>query len=87
VSAELDARPPREGARFRAIIGLLVLLGGLICVVALFFVPIPDGNKEAVILAIGVVLGWGGTVVSYEFGSSPSGRKAAEAGIRANSNQ
>jgi hypothetical protein len=29
-----------------------------------------------------LVLGWGSTVVGYEFGSSPAGRKAAEAGLK-----
>jgi hypothetical protein len=34
------------------------------------------------LFALGLVLGWGSTVVGYEFGSSPAGRKAAEAGVR-----
>jgi hypothetical protein len=82
VSEDLASAPPREGARYRAAIGFTVLIGGLSCVLALFFVPIPEPNKEAVMLAIGLVLGWGATVIGYEFGSSPSGRKAAEAGIK-----
>jgi hypothetical protein len=49
----------------------------------LYYVQVPEGNKEALLLALGLVLGWGSTVIGYEFGSSPSGRKAAEAGIAA----
>jgi hypothetical protein len=49
-------------------------LGGL------YFVPIPEGNREPLLLALGLVLGWGSTIVGYEFGSSPTARKAAEAG-------
>lgn len=82
MSEDITAAPPREGAGFRATVGLAALIGGLICVVLLFFVPIPEGNREAALIAVGLLLGWGGTVVSYEFGSSPSGRKAADAGIK-----
>jgi len=78
----MEASPPREGAGFRAVIGLTCLVGGLLCLGLLFFVPIPDGNKEAVMLALGLVLGWGSIIVGYEFGSSPAGRKAADAGIK-----
>ena len=48
----------------------------------LYFVPIPEGNREPLMLALGLVLGWGSTVIGYEFGSSPAGRKAAQAGVR-----
>lgn len=78
----MTAAPPREGSIYRAILGLVALLMGASGLVGLFFVKIPEGNKEALILALGVILGWGSTVMAYEFGSSPSGRKAADAGIR-----
>jgi hypothetical protein len=45
-------------------------------------VPIPEGNREPLLLALGLVLGWGSTVIGYEFGSSPAGRKAADAGVK-----
>ena len=69
-------------APFRAALACLALIGGLAGMAGLYFVPIPVGNREPLLLALGLVLGWGSTVMSYEFGSSPSGRKAAEAGIR-----
>lgn len=78
----LKADPPREGARFRALVGLLAIFGGLLGLGGLYFAPIPEGNREPLLLALGLVLGWGSTVIGYEFGSSPAGRKAAEAGLR-----
>lgn len=70
---------------FRYAIGALAIVGGLVGLGGLYFIAIPDGNKEPLLLALGIVLGWGATVIGYEFGSSPSARKAAEAGIVASS--
>lgn len=67
---------------FRYAVGVLVILGGLAALAGLYFIAIPSSNREALLLAIGLVLGWGSAVVNYEFGSSSAGRKAAEAGIR-----
>lgn len=78
----LAAAPPREGALYRAALGLVALVGGLLGLAGLYFIPIPEGNREPLLLALGLVLGWGSTIVGYEFGSSPSGRKAADAGLR-----
>ena len=78
----LGATPPREGAFYRALLGLIALVGGLLGLAGLYFVPIPESNREPLLLALGLVLGWGSTVVGYEFGSSPAGRKAADAGVK-----
>lgn len=78
----ISASPPADGARHRGLLGFIALAAGFVCLLGLFFVEIPAGNKEALILAVGIVLGWGSAVINYEFGSSPSGRKAADAGIR-----
>lgn len=78
----LKADPPAAGARFRAVIGLIAIVGGLAIVAALIFFSVPSTNRDAIMLALGLVLGWGSTIVSFEFGSSPAGRKAAEAGLR-----
>ena len=77
-----DDRPQTDLTPFRAALAIVALAGGLIGMTALFFVPIPAGNREALLLALGLVLGWGSTGIGYEFGSSPAGRRAAEAGIR-----
>jgi hypothetical protein len=73
---------PREGARYRALLGLLALAGGLFGLGGLYFVAVPEANREPLLLALGLVLGWGSTVIGYEFGSSPAGRKAADAGVK-----
>lgn len=70
---------------FRYIIGALAIIGGLVGLAGLYLIAIPDGNKEPLLLALGIILGWGATVIGYEFGSSPSARRAAEAGITASS--
>lgn len=66
---------------FRYTIGVLVTLGGLAALAGLYFIAVPESNREPLLLAIGLVLGWGSAVVNYEFGSSSAGRKAADAGI------
>ena len=77
-----DDRPRTDLTPFRAALAIVALAGGLIGMTALFFVHIPTGNREALLLALGLVLGWGSTVIGYEFGSSPAARRAADAGIR-----
>jgi hypothetical protein len=79
---KLTAAPPPEGSIFRAILAVIALVAGIAGLGALFFVKVPEGNREPLLLALGIILGWGSTVISYEFGSSPAGRKAADAGIR-----
>lgn len=49
---------------------------------ALFFVEIPGRNENALLLALGVVLGWAGAVVGSEYGATTTGRKVAESAIR-----
>ena len=77
-----DDRPQTDLTSFRAALAIVALAGGLIGMTALFFVPIPAGNREPLLLALGLVLGWGSTVIGYEVGTSPAGRRAADAGIR-----
>lgn len=68
---------------FRYTIGMIAVLGGLGGLICLYWVEIPTGNRDAVMLALGVVMGWGSTVVNGEWGSSPAGRRAAEVGVEA----
>lgn len=49
----------------------MVALGLSVGIISgLFLLEIPEGNREAAMLALGIVLGWGGTVVAWRFGSS-----------------
>ena len=57
----IAAGPPREGALYRALLSLVALIGGLLGLGGLYFVPIPAGNREPLLLALGLVLGWGST--------------------------
>ncbi|HVQ06946.1 MAG TPA: hypothetical protein VMS43_00780 [Allosphingosinicella sp.] len=77
-----DETPRSQPDLIRAALAIVALVGGLGGMAGLYFVPIPEGNREPLLLALGLVLGWGSTVVGYEFGSSPADRRAADAGIR-----
>jgi drug/metabolite transporter (DMT)-like permease len=72
-----------ERVAFRYSIGLLAVLGGLAGLVGLYLIEVPAGNRDAVVLALGIVLGWGSSVINGEWGSSPAGRRAAEIGANA----
>lgn len=71
-----------ERNTFRYTVGLIAVIGGFAGLIALYFVEIPAGNRDAVTLALGIVLGWGGAVINGEWGSSPAGREAAKIGMR-----
>ncbi len=73
--------PARDGAAFRALIGLICVTAGLGGLALLFFIEVPARNENALLLALGVVLGWGSSVVASEYGASSSGRKAADAAL------
>lgn len=75
------APPPRDGSGFRAVVGLLCVLGGLSGFGALYFIAVPASNRDALMLALGIVMGWGSAVVQSEYGASTTGRKAANAAI------
>jgi hypothetical protein len=77
-----DDTPRSQPDPVRAALAIVALVGGLGGMAGLYFVPIPEGNREPLLLALGLVLGWGSTVIGYEFGSSPTARRAADAGIR-----
>jgi len=53
-----------------SIIAALVLLLAVGIIAGLFLIELPPGNREAAMLALGIVLGWGGSVVNWRFGSS-----------------
>jgi hypothetical protein len=77
-----DETPRSQPDLIRAALAIVALVGGLGGMAGLYFVPIPEGNREPLLLALGLVLGWGSTVIGYEFGSSQTTRRAADAGPR-----
>lgn len=72
----------KDSGILRGIIGLLALGGAMAGFFLLFYIEIPQRNENALLLALGVVLGWAGAVVGSEYGSSTTGRKVAESAIR-----
>lgn len=74
--------PPREGSLFRGLVGLLSVTGSLIGFGGLFFIAIPAGNRDALMLALGIVFGWGSAVVQSEYGASHTGRRVAESALK-----
>lgn len=66
----------------RGIIGLIALAGAMVGFFLLFYIEIPARNENALLLALGVVLGWAGSVVASEYGSTTTGRKVADSAIR-----
>jgi hypothetical protein len=70
-----------ERNAFRYTVGIIAVIGGLAGLGGLYFFEVPEGNREALLLALGIVLGWGGSVINGEWGSSPAGRDAAKRGV------
>ena len=71
-----------KGSILRAFVGLLALGGAMTGFFLLFYIEIPQRNENALLLALGVVLGWAGAVVGSEYGATTTGRKVAESAIR-----
>ena len=79
---EVPPPPSTESNLFRLAIGFISLAGGLFGFVALYFIEIPARNENALMFALGIVFGWGSSVVNSEFGASSTGRKMAEQAVR-----
>jgi hypothetical protein len=71
-----------ERVAFRYVVGALAMLGGIGGLIGLYITEVPAGNRDALMLALGLVLGWGSSIVNGEWGSSPAGRQAAAVGVR-----
>jgi hypothetical protein len=67
-------------SRARFILGVVIITLGAGFLGVLVFVPIPEGNQRIIDVAAGLVLGWGGAVVQFYFGSS-SGSTAKDEAI------
>lgn len=52
---------------------VMFLCGTMIA--ALFFVEIPEGNRDIAMVLLGIGMGWGGSVVQFHFGSSEGSKR------------
>jgi hypothetical protein len=54
----------------RFVLGATIIAVSVALVAARMFLPIPEGMHQAVDTLIGLILGWGGAVVQFYFGTS-----------------
>lgn len=78
----IESTPDSDNPIFRAVIGILALGGALGGFFALFWIEIPARNENALLLALGFVMGWAGAVIASEYGSTTTGRRVADSAIR-----
>lgn len=78
---------PKDHSTFRMVVGFICILASIGGFAGLYFIDIPAGNRDALMLALGSIFGWGSAVVQSEFGSTTTGRKVAETAIRNLENQ
>jgi len=69
-------------SRARFILGCVIVVLGACFVGSLLFFKVPEGNERILDLAAGLMLGWGGAVVQFYFGSS-SGSSEKDMAIHA----
>ena len=62
----------------RFVLGCGIVLVGAAFVLSLLFVTVPAGNARIMDLAAGLLLGWGGAVVSFYYGTSESSAAKSE---------
>ncbi len=67
---------------FRALLGLLAVVGSLAAFGGLYVFEIPARNENALMFAMGVIFGWGSSVFASEYGASNIGRKVAEGAVK-----
>lgn len=59
----------------RHIIGATVMALCAAMMASLFFVEIPEGNRDIAMVLLGIGMGWGGAVVQFHFGSSEGSKR------------
>ena len=67
---------PKEIAMF--ILGALITVCFFAVLIWLIARPMPEGNKDVLYLAIGALIGFMGTIVTYFYGSSACSAKKDE---------
>jgi hypothetical protein len=54
------------------------MISGIAGLFGLYAFEVPSGNREPLLVALGVILGWGSNVVQSEFGGSALSKKLGE---------
>lgn len=67
---------------FRGFIGVLALISSVAALAGLYFINVPTGNKEPLLLAIGIIMGWGSSIVNSEYGATSTGRRVVEQAVK-----
>lgn len=58
--------------------GALVMILLFVITYVLIFHPIPESNKDLLLLAAGIIFAWGSQIVGYFFGSSKGSADKSE---------
>ena len=77
-----DGRESGWSNVFRGFIGVLALTSSVAALAGLYFIIVPTGNKEPLLLAIGIIMGWGSSIVNSEYGATSTGRKVVDSAVR-----
>lgn len=59
----------------KTIIAFVALAIAALSIVGLFFVDIPERNRDLVNIVLGAIIGWGTTVFGFYFGNSDKANK------------
>jgi hypothetical protein len=51
-------------------LGVILISIGLVSLLPLYFISLPDNNAQILSMGIGVILGWGSSAVTFYFGQS-----------------
>lgn len=72
------AEPANSKLRYniRAWVAIIAVLNGPIAIIGLFTIKIEPSNAQILGMVIGLVLGWGGAVVTSQFGQAGTPPKA-----------
>lgn len=73
---EMSRKNLREG--FFYLVAAIIIFSAYYIMRKLFAGEMPANNHDAIMLAIGVILGWGTNVVNYFFGSSKGSAEKSE---------
>jgi hypothetical protein len=67
------------------VLGAMVVIACFFIGGLLVFYPIPTDNKDALYMCLGLLIGYGGSVINYFFGSSKSSADKTEIMAKQNS--